>query len=262
MCEPCTYSPGSVEDSLPTLSSDTLQLSLLSGIDTPVKSSEKEQQKDGSPICQCGKWMSECSIHPNTPEKWIASMQASLAKILASPENKQALAKKQGVASTVKSSASLAWFDPDTCSWKTSQQSLLTDSEQSSVTWPRSGMTANGYAYRLPRLALPTKETDFGFLATPTTISNQLMPSMMKHKSCRALARAIHDRKKCASPSEYNRNEPGIAVILGGMPHPTFQEWQMGWPIEWTGLKQLAMGKSRSKPQSHGNCSEANDELP
>jgi hypothetical protein len=82
-------------DSLPTLSSDTRQLSLLSGIDIAAKSCESEPPKDGSPGCTCGKATSDCSIHPNTPEKWIASMRDSLANLLALPENKKALRMRE-----------------------------------------------------------------------------------------------------------------------------------------------------------------------
>ena len=415
-CEPCTYSPGPEADCLPTSFSDMNQLSLLSGIDTPAKSSANEPQTDGSPTCQCGKGMSGCSIHPNTRDEWIASMRDSLASLLALPENAKALQireerclpkpfavwkssdpnmsfskmcqdssqasphlayaaglidgegciriQKQSNKQTYivvvqlamsekasvirqaliatfggnsyemefknkkwakqwqwrisgekacdllsqilpflvlkKKQAQLAlklnemrkkdgWTDktrsaaeqmkqrmhelnqkgPDALNaeggWYQPMPDLFGTWHLQSDRWPRSGMTRNGYAYELQRLELPTKETDFGFLATPTATSNQLAPSMMKHKSCRALARKLiptttaHDRKKCASPSEYKRNEPGIAVILGGMPHPTFQEWQMGWPIEWTGLKQLETVKSRSKQQPHGSSSEAHE---
>lgn len=251
----CTFSQGTEEDSLPTSFLDTRQLSLLSGIDMPVKSLENAQQMDGFPACKCGKGTSECLIHPSTPEAWTAFMRDSLALILALPENKQALALKQEVASTVKHSASLASFDPATCSWKTLQTSLLTDWEPYSQTFPRSGMTRNGFVYELPIVGRLMKEIDGGYLATPTCTSNQLAPSMMKHKSCRAMAAAMlptptaHDAKKGAYPSEYNRNTPGIAVVLGGKPSPTFQEWQMGWPINHTALKALGMGKSQSKPQ-------------
>lgn len=240
----CISLQGTGGVSLQTSSLDTRQLSLLSGMPMPAKSSENAQQMDGFPVCECGKGTLDCSIHPSTPDKWIAYMRDSLALILALPENKQGLALKQEVASTVKPSASLASFDPDSCSWKTSQTSLLTDSEPYSQTFPRSGMTRNGYVYELPIVGRLTKEIDGGYLATPTCTSNQLAPSMMKHKSCRAMAAAIlptptaHDAKKGAYPSEFKRNTPGIAVILGGKPAPTFQEWQMGWPINHTALKE------------------------
>ena len=216
-CGQCISLLDMEEDSLQTLSSDTRQLSLLNGIDTPAKSSENEPKTDGSQACTCGKVTFDCSIHPSTPDKWIASMQDFLALILALPENKQALAQKHAVASTVKSSASLAWFDQDSCSWKTSQQSLITDSEPYSQTLPISGMLDNGRLYELPIVGRRMNETDGGVcFPTPTA----------------------HDAKKGAYPSEYNRNTPGIAVILGGKPSPMFQEWQMGWPINHTALKE------------------------
>lgn len=265
-CEPCTSLLASAEDSLQTSSSDTRQLSLLSGSHTPAESCEKEPQKDGSPACMCGKGTLDCSIHPSTPESWTASMRASLARILALPENKQALAQRQEVASTVKYSASLALLDRNTYTWRTSQTSFLTDLAPYSPTLPTSGMLVNGRLFELPTVGRLTNETDGGdFLATPTCASNQLAPSMMKHKSCRALARLIyptptaHDRKKGAYPSEYNRNTPGIAVILGGKPSPMFQEWQMGWPINHSALRESETGKSPCKPQQHGDCSEARE---
>jgi hypothetical protein len=48
--------------------------------------------------------------------------------------------------------ASLARFDPASSSWKTAQRSLLGDSDESSVIWPRSGMTAGGLCWELPTL--------------------------------------------------------------------------------------------------------------
>ena len=256
-------SQGTAVECLPASSLDTHQLPLWSGTHTPARYSENAQPMDGSPVCGCTKETLGCSIHPSTRDEWIASMRDSLAQILAQPGNKQELALKREVASTVKPYASLASFDRSTCSWKTSQKSLITDLELFLQTWPRSGMTRNGYVYALPTVGRRMNEIDGGYLATPTCASNQLAPSMMKHKSCRALAKTLnptptaHDYKKGAYPSEFKRNTPGIAVILGGKPSPNFQEWQMGWPINYTALKVLGMGKSRSKPQPPGDCSEA-----
>lgn len=232
--EPCTSLLDTVEDCLLTSSSDTRQLSLLSGTPTPARSCESEPQMDGFQVCTCGRGMSDCLIHPSTRDKWIAFMRASLAQTLALPEIRQGLAQKRAVASTVKSSASLAWFDQSACSWKTSQTSFLTDSEPCSPTWPRSGMTVNGFAYELPIVAPATNVTVGGLWPTPVA----------------------HDAKKGAYPSEYNRNTPGIAVILGGKPSPTFQEWQMGWPINHTALKASGMDKFPCKPQQPGSCLE------
>lgn len=60
-----------------------------------------------------------------------------------------------------------AFFDPDSLSWKKSQGSLLEEaSMSSSVTWPPSGMWADGCAYELPMSALLTGENDFSSLLT------------------------------------------------------------------------------------------------
>ena len=158
--EQCTFSPESGADSLPTSSSDTGQLSLLSGMDTPARSYGNAPQTDGSPACQCGRGTLDCSTHPSTPEAWTSFMRASLARILASPETKRGLALKHEAACTAKSSESLASFDPDTCSLRTSQQSLLTDSPPSSLTLPRSGLMRNGCVSELPIVGRRTTGTD------------------------------------------------------------------------------------------------------
>jgi hypothetical protein len=71
---------------------------------------------------------------------------------------------------------SLARFDPATSSWRTAQRSLLGDSDESSVIWPRSGMTADGQCWELPTLEHRTSGTGSGcvpngetFWHTPNT---------------------------------------------------------------------------------------------
>lgn len=173
-CEPCTSLLDQAADYSPTSSSDTGQLSLLSGMPTPAKSSENAPLMDGSPACTCGKGMSDCSIHPNTQDAWIASMRASLARIFHSLESKPGLATALDQVFTAKSCASLTSFDPDTCSWKTSQQSFLTDSEQFLETWPRAGMTCAGLAFALPMLEQIIGEIDGGRLPQWPTPSASL----------------------------------------------------------------------------------------
>jgi hypothetical protein len=55
--------------------------------------------------------------------------------------------------------ASLASYDPDTLSWRTSQRSVLGGWTEFSETWPRSGMVVYGTAYPLPQSAPATFET-------------------------------------------------------------------------------------------------------
>jgi hypothetical protein len=61
-----------------------------------------------------------------------------------------------------------------------------------------------------------------------------------------------HNAKETNAPSEALRNEPSLASIAGGKLNPTWVEWLMGWPLGWTDLKQLEMGKYHSWLQQHG----------
>ena len=62
---------------------------------------------------------------------------------------------------------------------------------------------------------LTTYGKDIGYLHTPTTQGNYCAPSMQKHASCRAW------------------------VSVFGRVTPEAQEYLMGWPIGWSGLKPL-----------------------
>lgn len=170
ICEQCTYLLVAGVDSWLTLSSGIRPSWLSSGNPTPAKSCGNEPPKDGSPVCGCGKGMSGCSIHPNTPEAWTASMRASLARILALPENRRGLDLRQEAVYTAKSSESLGSFNHDTCSWKMFPRLSKKGLKQSLPTLPRSGMTRNGYVYELPTVGRTTKGTGGGYsLPTPTS---------------------------------------------------------------------------------------------
>ena len=61
----------------------------------------------------------------------------------------------------------LTWYDPRSSSWRTWQLSWLEGWTPYSEAWPRSGMTRNGIAYRLPTLAHRTSGTASGLWPTP-----------------------------------------------------------------------------------------------
>jgi DNA (cytosine-5)-methyltransferase 1 len=61
-----------------------------------------------------------------------------------------------------------------------------------------------------------------------------------------------HNSKEGAYPSEYKRDTPSLATHAGGKLNPTWVEWLMGWPLEWTDLKPLAMDKSHCVQPQHG----------
>jgi len=49
-----------------------------------------------------------------------------------------------------------------------------------------------------------------------------------------------------------NLPEATAASVGGGKLNPTWVEWLMGWPLEWTDLKPLEMDKSHCAPQQLG----------
>jgi hypothetical protein len=94
--------------------------------------------------------MSSCSIHPNTPDEWIASMRDSLARTLASLENRQELLKEPGQGFTGKSCGLLAVLDQGTSSWKMWPLLSAKALKKYSKTWPKWGMTQGGSAFVHP----------------------------------------------------------------------------------------------------------------
>jgi len=254
--EQCTSLPEWAVDSLQTSSSDTPQLSLLSGMDMPAKSLENEPQTDGSPTCECGKGTSDCLIHPSTPEKWTAFMRASLAKTLASLESKQAYLMEPDQVFTEKFCVSLAWYDQSSFSWKTSQRSLVTDWEPYSETWPRWGMTQGGCAYAHPMSERRITETDGSYFPTPTTIDAGTgrfntsiggMPrptlAMMAKRNMWPTPNAsdCRDRVNMSNPAIQRRAAIGkqlnlsmVVHLTPGQLNPSWVEWLMNFPLGFT----------------------------
>ena len=100
----------------------------------------------------------------------MSSPGGSRAKIYRVPGSKRE--SRRGVAGYGLSCAeSLAKYDQNSQSWRTSQTFLLESGEvgleEFSGTWPRSGMMRSGTAFRLPPLAHRTDETESGLLPTP-----------------------------------------------------------------------------------------------
>jgi hypothetical protein len=108
------------------------------------------------------------------------------------------------------SPASFATYDPTTCSWRTSQGSLFEDSTEFSETWPMSGTTRNGIAYRHAPSALPIYELASGFWPTPVA----------------------DDTGYRSRP--FSQGGVSLSHVLGGPTNPRWLEWLMGFPPGWT----------------------------
>jgi hypothetical protein len=134
---------------------------------------------------------------------------------------------------------SLARFDPVTSSWKTAQRSLLGDSDESSVIWPRSGMTANGQCWELPTLGRRTSGTGSGLWLTPRATDvgkGERQETFLKRmgdrtdRCAQSLAAQVNNPKTWPTPTvcgNYNRqgasatSGDGLATAVTNWPTPT-----------------------------------------
>ncbi len=216
----------------------------------------------------------------------------SRARTSALPAREQA-STASGQACGVTWRGSLARFDPDTSSWRTAQPSLLEDWGESSVTWPRSGMTAAGQCWELPMLGRRISGTGSGLWPTPraqepgrTTVGYgrglaelvegkeqvQKWPTPIASDSRGSSGKPapgkqmqLVDAVRYATPTARDwksgkasketmeRNSRPLSEQIGGSLNPTWVEWLMGWPLGWTDLKPLATAKSLSAQQQHGD---------
>jgi hypothetical protein len=197
--------------------------------------------------------------------KPTSSVAASHARTSATPEKEQdSMANAQD--SSTKSPVSLAYFDPDTCCWRTWQRCLLEGWERFSGRWPRSGTMRNGIAYRLPQLVPRISGTGSSFWRTPNATDgtnggpNARDSSGAPHLTAQVTwptpsgcgfsnegqgarvaemassyeeAVAMTDGRK----SVVNRYWEGDQTeTTGGQLNPTWVEWLMGFPLGWTDL--------------------------
>jgi len=86
---------------------------------------------------------------------------------------------------------------------------LLGDSIEWSETWPLSGMTRNGIAYRRRPSAPRIYERAPGLWPTP-----------------------VASEVKRTTP--YKQGGHSLSYTLGGTPNPPWVEWLMGFPLGWT----------------------------
>jgi hypothetical protein len=133
--------------------------------------------------------------------------------------------------------ASLAKYDRALRMWRTAQCSLLGDLEEFSETWPTSGMTVDGQCWELVMSAPRTAANESGWWPTPQRSDYKGTSSGSKFDS-RARQFRIWSKGQNVTGAIY--------------PNPTAYEGLMGWPLGWTDLKPLAMGRFHSAPQRLG----------
>jgi hypothetical protein len=173
---------------------------------------------------------------------------AAAFPVRTSPSQARAQAWRASAAAYGRSTPELlARFDPNTSSWKTSQLCLDGDYSLFSETLPRSGMWANGTLYQLRPLVPLTGATGSGLWRTPDASITTGGAANAEDRKRQGHAIGLHDQVNTPSmwptptiDGNYNRkgssetSGDGLATAVGGALNPTFVEWMMGLPRDWT----------------------------
>ena len=125
--------------------------------------------------------------------------------------------------------------NPDTPSSKTHQCSLLEDSQPSSLTLTRWGSMRSGVvSERVPLVRHTNAKGSGSSLPTPS--------------GCRSGKNHVAGRLDEWGGS----SNPWRGTDIGKTHTPAFEEWVMGWPVQWTELTQSATGKFQRWLLRHG----------
>ena len=162
---------------------------------------------------------------------------------------------------------SLAKFDPNTSSWRTAQRLLFEDSTESLETFPRWGLMRDGELWALSTPEPLTNENASGLWPTPVADGDRKTNYAQGGTSlgyavrmwptpCASEARQGYQNrnrgKKGSQESLSTVIQGGPADKVGGALSPTWVDWLMGWPIEWTDCAASATDKFRQWCASHG----------
>ena len=160
----------------------------------------------------------------------------------------------------------LAKYDPDSCSWKTPQCSLLGEEPESLATLPRWGMTVDGLLWEQPMLEPITRGTESGLWASPNARDWKDSGASQGNRKSPNLGTMVHwptprTAGMCGGTGSWellNKNTTKeearqMGAGNGGKLNPTWVEWLMGWPLGWTDLKPLETDKSHCVQQQHGD---------
>jgi hypothetical protein len=198
---------------------------------------------------------------PSTP-----FAEDSRAKTSALPE-KEPDSQALEVASGGSSTASSRKRGRSGSSRKTYQPFAVEDWTKFSGASLRSGTMRNGTVYPLPPLALLTDATASGLWPTPTANSSnqcsvdaalkeakRLHPQGRWTLMSQVAAETVHGYRMWptpdASPHKYrlagnSQQSRSLNGIHGGKLNPTWVEWLMGFPLDWTDLKHWGTRSSR-----------------
>lgn len=148
---------------------------------------------------------------------------------------------------------------------KTVRTCVSMDSAPLSKSLPRWGMSADGACWELGTSAHPIRETECGYLPTPT--ANQTWKSNKggatgkkdgkwigkKRLTLAGMAESGEWGEFLAGCRAWAEHSPTVNQV-GGPLNPMWVEWLMGWPVGWTDLNQLEMDKFQLWLLEHSEC--------
>ena len=148
--------------------------------------------------------------------------------------------REGGVTSRAKWHELSVRYDRATSSWRTHRSLWDEDLSACSLTLPTWGLMRNGVLWERQTWAHHTTGKDVGLWPTPR----------------KQMTRPCKPRLNLKNQHKSNLEE---VVALeqgadGGRLNPTWVEWLMGWPINWTASQPLAMDKCQQWQQQHGDC--------
>ena len=181
--------------------------------------------------------MTSQPTEPNHIQQTLFQLDSPV-KTSQSQGDKKALQKLQGLVSSSNSSEPYAWFDQNTSSWKTYQRSLITEWTLYSENFTRQGTMQNGAVYQAALLELAIKETGHGLLPTPRAaigMGMKLSKGManLEHKKYLETEIAA-DLHKSGEVQNTDLTPIGENMYL----NPQFVEEMMGYPLNWTQVKE------------------------
>lgn len=128
----------------------------------------------------------------------------------------------------LRSQGSLAKYDPDSCSWKTYQRSLIEDWEPLQKNLPDCGMTVDGEFYPLIPWEPTTYDEDGGCWPTPTASDwkgRGKVETLIKNR----------ENKETQMRPQYL-----YCTTFGVFPTIRLWEWMQGYPFGWSELSLWA----------------------
>lgn len=197
-------------------------------------------------------------------QKSISSLEDSHVKISVLQEMEQAWQESEADF-ILKSSDSLGSLGQLSFFSKTFWQSEQEVQTVSSEDFPISGMTVDGRLYQPQSLEPHTLEKDGSFLPTPMARDwkdSGTEPSAQRRKSPSLPDIARRWTTPCADDighrqKKYSQGGTALSMQAGGKLNPQWVEWLMGYPTEWTELKDWAMQWFRSKREKRSkDCRE------